>query len=357
MALLVLIGAVGGAAATRLLWSPSSGPAAAGAGAAPGTSPGGGNAGATGPADAAAIAATVNDGIVDITTSSSYDRSEAAGTGMVLTSDGEVLTNNHVIAGATTISVTDVGNGRTYDATVVGYDRSHDVAVLQLTDASGLATVTLGDSSAVRVGQSVVGVGNAGGRGGTPSFAGGTVTALDRSITASDPATGAGEELDGLIETDAAIVAGDSGGPLVDTDGAVIGIDSAASAGLRSRVPGGPAYAVPINDAMRIVHQIESGTPTADVHIGPTAFLGVGLRSSAGGAFVARVVPGGPAEAAGLEVGDTITALDGHAVDDARSLTDLMLAEQPGADVEVRYRDRSGADGTATVRLGSGPAQ
>ncbi|MGZ6840495.1 MAG: S1C family serine protease, partial [Frankiaceae bacterium] len=122
----------------------------------------------------AAIAAAVSPGIVDINTTLGYRGAQAAGTGMVLTSSGEVLTNNHVIEGATSITATDVGSGQTYTASVVGYDPSEDVAVLQLTGASGLQTVTIGDSSAVRVGQRVVGIGNAGGTGGTPSYAGGS---------------------------------------------------------------------------------------------------------------------------------------------------------------------------------------
>ena len=145
-----------------------------------------------------AIAQGVNPGLVDINTTLSYQGEQAAGTGMVLTSNGEVLTNNHVIDGATSISVTDVGNGKTYTASVVGYDRSHDIAVIQLNNASGLQTVTLGDSSNVSVGQAVVAIGNAGGTGGTPSAVGGSITALNQSITASDSGDGTSETLSGL---------------------------------------------------------------------------------------------------------------------------------------------------------------
>ena len=184
-----------------------------------------------GPSNATAIASEVAPGLVDIESTLSYQGAEAAGTGMVLTSKGEILTNNHVIEGASSIRVVDVGNGKTYGATVVGYDRTADVAVLQLEHASGLQTVRLGNSSSVRKGQGVVGIGNAGGSGGTPSFAGGSVTALDQSITASDEAEGTSEQLTGLIETNADIQPGDSGGPLVNSSGKVIGMDTAASAG------------------------------------------------------------------------------------------------------------------------------
>ena len=150
----------------------------------------------------------------------------------MLSSNGVILTNNHVIDGATSISVTDIGNHKTYTASVVGYDRTKDIAVLQLHNASGLQTATLGNSSNASVGEDVVGVGNAGGTGGTPSAAGGTVTALNQSITASDDGDGTSEQLSGLIETNADIQPGDSGGALVDTSGDVLGIDTAASPGL-----------------------------------------------------------------------------------------------------------------------------
>jgi S1-C subfamily serine protease len=177
------------------------------------------------------IANKVDPGLVDIVSTLGDQNAEAAGTGMVVTSSGEVLTNNHVIDGATSIKATDVGNGRTYTAKVVGYDKSNDVAVIQLQGASGLTTVSFGDSSQVAVGQSVVGLGNAGGKGGTPSVVTGTVTALNQSITAGDEGSGSSENLTGMIETNANIQPGDSGGPLVNSAGQVIGIDTAASSG------------------------------------------------------------------------------------------------------------------------------
>lgn len=180
--------------------------------------------------DPAAVAAKVAPGLVNINTELSYQGARAAGTGMVLTSDGEVLTNHHVIEGATKITATDVGNGKTYEATVVGYDESHDIAVLKLKNASGLQTVKTGDSDKVAVGDQVVGVGNAGGDGGQPSYAAGKVTGLNQSITASDASGTDPEHLTGMIETDANIQSGDSGGPLVNAAGEVIGVDTAASA-------------------------------------------------------------------------------------------------------------------------------
>ncbi|WP_238173356.1 S1C family serine protease [Kribbella speibonae] len=181
--------------------------------------------------DPAAVAAKVSPGLVDVNTVLGYENARAAGTGIVLTSDGEVLTNHHVIEGATSISVTDVGNGKTYSASVVGYDEEHDIAVLKLKDASGLETAKTGNSDQVKLGDQVVGVGNAGGDGGEPSYAAGKVTGLNQSITATDENGQDPENLENLIQTDANIQAGDSGGPLVNASGEVIGVDVAGNGG------------------------------------------------------------------------------------------------------------------------------
>ena len=339
-----------------------------------GSSASGGSSTATGaPSNAAAIAAKVDAGLVDINTTLGYQGEQAAGTGMVLTSNGEILTNNHVIDGATSIRVTDIGNGKTYDATVVGYDRTQDVAVLQLTNASGLKTVTLGNSSTVVKGQAVVGVGNAGGAGGTPSYAGGQVTALGQSITASDQGGGNAESLTGLIETNANIQPGDSGGSLVNTSGQVIGMDTAAasSAQFQSVAPS-TSYAIPINSAVSIAKQIESGKGSSVIHIGATPLLGVevesaGQSSSAfggtssgsttSGAVIAGVVSGSPAANAGLAQGDTITGVGGQRVTTAEGLTTALGKDKPGDSVPVTYVDANGQSHTVTVHLTAGPPQ
>ena len=253
-----------------------------------------GSSGSSGPSDASAIAAKVDPGLVDINTTLGYSQEQAAGTGIVLSSNGVVLTNNHVIDGATTISVTDVGNQKTYTASVVGYDRTGDVAVLQLHNASGLTTANLGNSSNASVGQDVVGIGNAGGTGGTPSAAGGTVTALNQSITASDEGDGTSEQLSGLIETNANIQPGDSGGALVNTSGQVLGMDTAASAGFsfqsNDQSSGTQGYAIPINTALNIARAIEAGSSSTTVHIGETAFLGVEISPSGNSSAAAVAV-------------------------------------------------------------------
>jgi S1-C subfamily serine protease len=326
----------------------------------PGSGTGSGSSASGAPSNAKSIAAKAAPSLVDINTALSYQNDEAAGTGIVLTSDGVVLTNNHVIAGATRVSATDVGNGHTYTATVVGYDRAHDIAVLQLQGAHNLTTATIGDSSKVAVGDPVVGLGNAGGLGGTPSSAGGSVTALDQSITATDESDGSNEQLAGLIQVDADIQPGDSGGALVDTQGRVIGVDTAASAGFSFQTSGGQGFAIPINQATTIGDQIQSGRATDTVHIGPTAFLGVLINpgnSNASGASLARAVAGGPAAQAGLTAGDTITSLGGQTVDSPSTLTQLIGRYHPGDRVQVGWTDSSGQSHEATVTLSTGPAQ
>jgi S1-C subfamily serine protease len=319
------------------------------------------------------IAARMDPALVDVVATDGYAQAKAAGTGIVLTSNGEILTNNHVIEGATSIKVTDVGNGRTYTATVVGYDASHDVAVLQLQGASGLTVASLGDSGSVRVGDNVVALGNAGGKGGTPSVAAGTVTSLNQSITASDSGSGVSEQLTGLIETNAGIQPGDSGGSLVNAYGQVIGMDTAASSTYQFQSQsssGEQAYAIPINEAVSIAKQIEAGTTSADVHIGATAFLGIqiqpassgfggsgfGSGTSGSGVTIAGALSGSPAASAGLTAGDQITSLGGQQVASAEDVAHVLVSYHPGDHISVTWLDQSGQSHTETLTLTTGPA-
>jgi S1-C subfamily serine protease len=300
----------------------------------------GSSAAATAALSTSKIATKTDPGLVDVVSTLGDESAEAAGTGQVMTSSGEVLTNDHVITGATSIEATDIGNGRTYKATVVGYDQTDDVAVIQLQGASGLATVSYGNSSQVSPGSPVVALGNAGGKGGTPSVAAGSITALDQSITASDESSGESEQLSDMLETNANIQPGDSGGPLVNGSGQVIGMDTAAldgSGGSSGQSPYGQspygqspyggsqyggsgygqgpdgqtpmfpsggygqspsgesgqapsssgesqaqAYAIPIDRALSIAREITSGQASSTVHLGATGFLGVELPSSSG---------------------------------------------------------------------------
>jgi len=316
---------------------------------------------AAGLAFARGNAARIGSGVVVIDTNLGYEDGAAAGTGMVLSSSGEILTNNHVIKGATTIKVVVPGTGHTYTAKVVGYSVSNDVAVLQAQNASNLKTLSLGDSSTLRVGQSVTALGNAGGTGRLLSAAG-RITGLGKAITASDEGSSA-ERLTGLIETNAGIQPGDSGGPLLSSSGRAIGMDTAASSNSPfASATATDAYAIPINRALTLARQIESGTSTSTVHIGGTAFLGIQVDAGSGdapasGALIAAVVPNGAAATAGLVAGDTITAINGRTVASPTAITSILLTKTPGTKVTVTYLDQFGSSATATVTLGSGPAQ
>jgi S1-C subfamily serine protease len=303
-------------------------------------------------------ATPIGSGVVVIETNLAYQGGAAAGTGMVLTSSGEVLTNNHVISGATTIKVVVPKTGRTYKARVLGYDRTADVALLQLQAASNLKTVSI-SSAKPQVGATVTGLGNAGGNG-SISSATGTVTGLGKTITASDE-LGVSEQLTGLIETNAGIEPGDSGGPLVNSQGKVVGVDTAASVSSRfgfQDSSASDAYAIPIAKALTVAHAISTGKASATVHIGATAFLGIEVESGdTAGALIAGVVSGGPSASAGLAVGDVITAINGHTISSSTSIPALVLTKKPGDKIEVGYVDQFGTSQTATVTLGSGPAQ
>jgi S1-C subfamily serine protease len=314
------------------------------------------------PADPAATAAPVDAGLVEINTTLDYQNATGTGTGIVLDPGGAVLTNNHVVSGATGITATDVGNGHTYPADVIGYDRRHDIAVVQLHGATGLTTAPLGDSSQAAVGDPVVGIGNAGGGGSGLSREPGKVTALNQTITASDDLTGSSEQLTGLIGVAADLRPGDSGGPLVNSAGQVIGIDTAGSGSYRMGTSGGHGFAIPINQALSIAAQIRAGAASSSVHIGDSALLGVGVTdargsrgSSTSGVMVRQVLRGAPADQAGLAPGDLITALDGNAVDSANTLTNLLDQHHPGDNVGLTWVDTSGKQHTVTVVLATGP--
>jgi S1-C subfamily serine protease len=299
-------------------------------------------------------AASIGTGVVVIRTNLGLQGGAAAGTGMVLTSSGEVLTNNHVIRGATSVRVVVPGTKHVYTARVVGYDVADDVAVLRAAGASHLQTVSTAASAKLRIGQPVHAIGNANGTGRLLS-ARGSIIGLHRSITVNDDGGGS-ERLTGLIETNAALQPGDSGGPLLSSSGKVIGMDTAASTGVLSTAA--DSYAIPIGKALTVARQIVAGHATARVHVGATPFLGIQVQGQGGGGLViAGVVPGGPAEAAGLQAGDVITSIDGHAVTTPRSLTSYLLTKKPGATVTVGYLDSFGAGHTASVTLGSGPPQ
>jgi S1-C subfamily serine protease len=306
----------------------------------------------------AATTKSANSGIVVIETTLGYQGGQAAGTGMVLTPAGEVLTNNHVIAGATSIKVIVPSSGRSYTAQVVGYSVTSDTAVLKLQGASGLATVSTGNSAKLKRGQLVRATGNAGGTGRLTTVSG-HITGLGRTITATDGQQS--EQLTGLVETNTPIQPGDSGGPLLDASGKVEGMNTAASrAGgyYFQDVTTNDAYAIPINAALKVVRQVEAGATTLAVHVGGTAFLGVQIAPGDGnGVLIAGVVSGSTADTAGLQAGDQITAVDGHAVSSPDALRALLLQKHPGDTAALSWVDGQGSQHSATVTLASGPPQ
>ncbi len=298
-------------------------------------------------------------GVVVIDTNLSYASASAAGTGMVISSAGVILTNNHVIRGATSISVVVPGTGRRYKASVVGYAVAADVALLRLTNASGLTTVSVGSSATLRRGDAVTAVGNAGGTG-SLTVSSGTVRALARSITVQDD-SGGSARLQGLIQTDANLQPGDSGGALLDSSGRVIGMNTAASSGFTIRSGSSEGYAIPINKALALAKQVLAGRTSTAVHIGPTAFLGVLAQPAryvdVAGALVSQVVAGGPADKAGLSPGDLITMIGGRTVASTAAIVKLLQGKKPGETVKLSWIDRFGSRTTQVVKLVSGPPQ
>jgi S1-C subfamily serine protease len=345
-------------------------------------------------ADPTAIAGQADPGIVDITAQLTLQNGEAAGTGMVLTPSGEILTNNHVVDEATSLSVKISNSSKTYPAKVIGTDATDDVAIIQAEGASGLTPLTFGNSSSLSVGDSVVAIGNALNKPGPPAVTEGTVTALNRSITVNSD-LGGQESLAQLVEHNAQLAPGNSGGPLFNAAGQVIGMNTAAASGAIPQAGTDDGFAIPINNAMTIARQIEAGKNGGNVNVGPRGFLGVevaqptsggglgggfggggggrfGNGGSGGGGFddggggdgsqsgtgvlVQGVEPNTPAAAAGITAGDTITAVDGTSVNSQNDLTAVIGAKHPGDVVRVTWVDQSGNQQTAPVRLATNPA-
>jgi S1-C subfamily serine protease len=312
----------------------------------------------------AALAAKIDPVVVDINTV--IQGGSAAGTGIILTSTGEVLTNNHVVSGSTSITVTIAGHSGTYAAQVVGVDPTKDVALIQVEGVSGLPTATLADSSTLQVGQSIVAFGNALGQGGVPSETQGSVVALDQSLTASDGTSS--ELLTGMVQIDSSISPGDSGGPVVNSAGQVVGMITAGQGAGRRSSATTVGFAIPTNTALTVINQIRSGQASSEVILGQVGYLGVQVTdltpgnaaqlglSSTSGALVTGVVAGSPAENAGIGRDSVITSAAGMTVDSSATLGTALHSHQPGDQVTVTWLDSTGASHTATVTLTTGPA-
>jgi S1-C subfamily serine protease len=288
---------------------------------------------------------------------------EDQGTGMIVTTTGEVITNNHVIAGATTITVNLYGQTAALPAMLVGADPSNDVALLQITSPpSNLQAVTFGDSTKLEVGDAVIAVGNALGlSAGTPTVTSGIVSALGRTVQAGDASGGAGETLQNMIQTDAAINSGNSGGPLVDSAGQVIGVNTAVASSSTGNAPAqNIGFAITSSTVQGLLGTLRSGgtAGVAKPYLGvevtdetPQEQQAYGLVPSAG-ALVVSVVSGSPANSAGIQTGDVIVAFNGKAVTSAQSLTNAVQGSAQGKNVEITlYRGQQKLIVSATLGL------
>jgi S1-C subfamily serine protease len=316
----------------------------------------------------AALAAKVDPVVVDVNTviQSANGSGSTAGTGIILTSSGEVLTNNHVVSGSTSITVTIAGRSGTYAAHVVGVDPTKDVALIQIEGVSGLPAATLADSSTIQVGEPVVAFGNALGRGGAPRVSQGSIVALDQSLTASDGTSS--EHLTGMIQMDASIAPGDSGGPVVNSAGQVIGMITAGQSSGPRNTSTTVGFAIPTNTALAVVNQVRSGQASSEVILGQVGYLGVQVTdlnsriaaqlglSSTTGALVTGVVAGSPAESAGIGRYAVITAVAGVPIDSSAALGTALHSHKPGGKVNVSWIDSTGSSHTASITLTTGPA-
>ncbi|WFF06891.1 trypsin-like peptidase domain-containing protein [Micromonospora sp. WMMD1076] len=294
-------------------------------------------------ADLPKIAASVQDSIVTIMTNS------GEGSGVILSADGFVLTNNHVVAGAGGDTVRVVfADGKSASAKIVGTDPKTDLAVVQASGVSNLKAAKFGDSDAMQVGDQVLALGSPLGLQG--SVTAGILSARDRTIQAGEggqqnPQQGA-SSISGLLQTDAPINPGNSGGALVNTRGEVIGINTAiATAGQGSTGNIGVGFAIPSNKAKDVAEKLQRGEKISH----PS--LGVSVNGAEdGGALVAAVTPGSPAEKAGIQRGDVITKFGDKVINDSNDLVGAVQAGKVGDRVEVQYK-RNGSTENATVTL------
>jgi S1-C subfamily serine protease len=361
----------------------------------------------------AAILNKVEPGLVVIRTTLQYSSEQAAGTGMVISAGGQILTNNHVIENATKISATVVSTGRTYPVKVVGYDVTGDVALLQMQGASGLRQIPIGSSTQVKSGDQVVAMGNAEGQSEIiPAV--GQITGVNQTITANDQGgTISSETLHGMFETNANVVSGDSGGPLANSAGQVIGMDTAGNGGGFNQRQSSTGYAIPINTALAVAHQIASGDASSTIVIGYPPFIGIyigkgsssnpqiqaqqqqqqqngngngngnggfggfggiggggnqgcytsdanlivpsAIASVNSGTLVLGTICGSPATSAGLTAGSVITAVNGQPIGSPQDLTSTVSKFQPGTTISVTWVTPSGQRKTGNLPLTAGP--
>jgi S1-C subfamily serine protease len=404
------LAACGGGLAVRLTANSGSPPSASSV-----LHPGSGSGAGIGNATLQRVENAVQPGLVVIDSRLQDDGPDViggAGTGMIISRSGLVLTNNHVIDATNGLTATVVSTGKTYPAMYLGYDKGSDVAVIKLEGVSGLTSVPLGNSSAVRTGDGVVAMGNANGTGSITTVTG-AITGLNQAITAIDEGSGeSAEHLTGMLRTDADIIQGDSGGPLVSTAGKVIGMDTASNSDVMASQQN-VGWAIPINKAMTVARQIIAGKPAPGVHIGATGFVGVlvptapdGRQSAqtspqeqlqqmeesgeqqdpgpgggfypapagclsntadagipdhiapaSSGALVLGALCDSPAAVTGLAAGDVITSAAGQQVSSPASLTSILATVRAGKKITIVWVTPAGQMITRPVTLAQIPPQ
>jgi putative serine protease PepD len=303
--------------------------------------------------DIQTILEQVEESVVTIETSVSAQGGvfEGAGTGVVLSADGLIMTNAHVISQSDGITVRTF-DGAEYDAALVGSEPANDLAVIRVDGADDLVPAQLGSSEALLVGEPVIAIGNALNLGGQPSVTTGIVSAVNRTIDGPDI------RLSDLIQTDAAINPGNSGGPLVDSSGAVVGINTAIIEDSQNI-----GFSIAIDSAKPIIEAIQQGngevtpdTPRLGVTTVPLDTVADEVRDQLAieaddGAFVVEVMPGSGAEAAGVEQGDVILSVDGEDITSNERLGDIVREQEPGDSVEITI-EREGEEQTLTAEIG-----
>lgn len=296
--------------------------------------------------DVAAVADRIAPSVVTISAdidTGGFGQGGSVGTGVITTADGEILTNAHVVDGATEIRVRLTGETEPRPATLLAIDPGNDLALLRI-DGDDFIPARFAAPDSTRIGDEVVAIGFALDLDGAPSVTLGIVSALDRTITIDDGA------LDGLIQTDAAISSGNSGGPLVNALGEVVGINTAVARGGFGTAASNIGFAISVEEVLRVVDQLRA---QADGEVRVEGYLGVSLgdRGDGGqGALISRVEPDSPADTAGMADGDIVIAIDGNTVDGAAGLVAAIRDRGPGESVELTViRDGALTDLIATL--------
>ena len=301
-----------------------------------------------GKTDIARAAATIAPSVVTIDSLSGSG--ESVGTGIIVTSDGEILTNNHVVEGATSVRVRLNGTTAPITAKVIAGDAGNDLALIKLVNSKGLTAATFADAESIAVGDPVVAVGYALALDGGPSVTSGIVSALNRTLTDSNGA------LDGLIQTDAAISSGNSGGPLINLNGQVIGINTAVANGNSGRAANNIGFAIGVAEVQRVAALLRAD---AGGKVRAQGYLGVSLtdrQDGGAGAVVAEVQADSPADKAGIKVNDIVLEINGKAISGQGALIAVVRDSAPGDVLKIKV-ERDGAMKDLTAKLVARPKE